>query len=250
MKPNVIRKICSFVIVFFVLLSFGAHVQADTWTQMSGNVATTANNFGSVAYGNGTYVATTGFYSNNTPSSGTFTYTQRIYTSSDLSNWTQQNPVMTYSHAGTSAGSYSYGVNFVNNNTFVLWASCSDASGTVTNSGIYRSSDGVTWTQTYSGADSWIIVNNAGGSFQLFSPQIAKSYDSSSNTTVLTYRIRSSMDGNAWTERYSNTFSGLGNTFSYGLNVTFLYNTFVAWLNITNNSTSPATTTNKLLFSR
>ncbi|MCX5815200.1 MAG: carboxypeptidase-like regulatory domain-containing protein [Proteobacteria bacterium] len=245
MKSNVLRKICLSMVMLFTLLSFGTYAQADTWTQMYGNVANIARSFGSMAYGNGTYVATTGFASNNTPSSGTFNYTQRVYTSSDLANWTEQDPVMTYSHAGTS-GSFSYGVTFVNN-TFVLWALCWDSTSTVTNSGIYMSSNGISWTQTYSGADSYLGFGS--GVNQFFSPQVVKNYDSSSNTTALTYRIRSSLDGNAWTERYTNTFSGPGNALNGSGSVTFSYNTFVARFNFTNSSTSPATYTSKLFFS-
>ncbi len=245
MKSKLSLKIGCFMVGFFVLLSFTGNAQADDWTQMAGNVATISNGFNNIVYGDGTYVSTSVSVSNNTPSPGNFRFIARVFTSPDLANWTEQAHLMTWSHAGT-AGTNGLVLNFWNN-TFVAAAYCSDVSGTVATSGIYTSTDGVTWSRKYTGTDSSMSLGYGNNTF--FAPALMRSYDASSNTTLLTYKIHSSADGNTWTERYSNTMASSGSLFNLNLNtVSFWYNTYVTWYNITNSSSFPSTTS-KLLFS-
>ena len=233
---------------FFILLSLTGNAQADDWTQMVGNVSTVSNSFNNIVYGNGTYVATSVSALNNTPSPGNFRFIARVFTSPDLANWTEQTPqthLMTWTHAG-SIGTNGVALNFFND-TFVAAAYCSDASGTVATSGIYTSTDGVTWSRKYTGTDSSMSLGYGNNTF--FAPAIMRSYDASSNTTLLTYKIHSSADGNTWTERYSNAITGSGSLFNLNLStVSFWYNSYVTWLNITNTSAFP-NITSKLLFS-
>jgi hypothetical protein len=213
---------------------------------MGGNLSTTFDNFNSIAYGNGIYVATALSGANNSPTPGTFTFTAKIYTSSDLANWTQQTPLMTWQQTGT-VGSNSVAVNFWNG-TFVALVFCNDSAMTVATSAIYVSSNGTSWTPTYTGTDRFLNVNYTSNNMFL-STHISGTYDSQSNTTTLTYKFRTSMDGTTWTDRYSNAYAGSGNIFACSGNGTFWYNAFIAWVNIWNDSTSPNTVTSKLLVS-
>ncbi len=88
---------------------------------------------------------------------------------------------------------------------------------------------------------------------QFISTHISGTYDNVSSTNF-TYKIRTSVDGNVWTERlsipWSETSGATGpGSFTYNYNATFWNNTFVAWMNVANNNNSPYTVTNRLLFS-
>jgi hypothetical protein len=237
---------------FIALLLLTGTVHAQNWEQKAGNVATIPN-FSSIAYNNnGTYVATSTQAQN---SGGNYTFTARIYTSPDLANWTQQDltpggagtdiVITGTGSIGTNSGATGFSINFWNGK-FVAWLWFSDSAGGNPTSRIMTSTDGVAWA-IQEGNDAFLNVNYQ--SNQFLATSLSRSYDSGSNTTTLTHKIRTSTDAITWTERYSNTYQSSGHNFSYGGNATFWWDKFFAWLSLWNNSTSPATAVGKLFSS-
>ena len=240
----------AFIASYFLTMPSFAY--ADTWDPVTISGYPTTGSFSSVAYGNvngnGTYVATRVQTQNNTPSAGRYRFTGRIFTSPDLSNWTEQVPTIVFEGSG-NYGTCNFSVMpfTTGSNKFIAWLYCPNTTGTVSTSKILSSANGSTWTEVYSGSDAYLSVTNQLSGY--YSTHVARAYDTSSNTTTINYKIRFSPDSSTWTERHGGTYFGTGNSFSYGFSVGRYDQGYVAPLYIQNTSTSPSTITGKVFFS-
>jgi hypothetical protein len=185
-------SITAILLTSFSQFPISASVSNEVWTTRT---SASDNDWRSVTYGNGLYVAVA--------SSGTG---NRVMTSPDGINWTSRN-----SAADLFWLSVTYG-----NGLFVAVARTISATGT--NNRVMTSSDGINWTTRTSAADNdWVSVTYGNG---LFVAVAANGGDS--DATKATKRVMTSPDAITW------TLQTPANTTALWFSVVYGAGTFVA----------------------
>lgn len=161
-----------------------------------------------------------------TISGDTTTYTAKIYTSTDLTSWTEK-------YVLSLPGPFKGSVSFLNGNVVVLIYSYDSTANKTTIKMIRSPDNGNTWTETYSEK----LTGAGSGYIKILNNTFVVVLSAYNNTEkITTTNIRFSTDGHGWVSKKTETIGGQG-----GGDITYGNNTFVASLagfDSTTNTTS------------